>query len=56
MHKSEKLTFGLLTSSLVMLSLMPLLNSNNNTLAMAQEYYGDSSNYYSQYPTEDKKY
>ena len=23
---------------------------------MAQGYYGDSSNYYSQYPTENKKY
>ena len=39
-----------------MLSAMPLFSSNNNTVAMAQEYnkYGDSS--YSQYPTEDKKY
>ncbi len=54
MHKSI-LTFGLLLSSLVMLSAMPLFN-NNNTVAMAQgydNYYGDS---YSQYPTDDKKY
>ena len=43
-------------SSLVMLSAMPLFSSNNNTVAMAQEYdkYGDSS--YSTYPTDDKKY
>ena len=55
MHKSA-LTFGLLMSSLVMLSAMPLFSSNNNTLAMAQGYdtYGDSS--YSTYQTEDKKY
>ena len=44
-----------MASSLVMLSVMPLLN-NNNIAAMAQEYdkYRDSS--YSQYPTDDKKY
>ena len=57
MHKSTILTFVLLASSLVMLSAMPLLNNNNNA-AMAQgyddNYYGD--NYYSQYPTDDKKY
>jgi Collagen triple helix repeat (20 copies) len=56
MHKSTTTTFVLLASSLVMLSVMPLLNQNN-TVAMAQEYdagYGDSS--YSQYPTDDKKY
>ena len=53
MHKSI-LTFGLLGSSLVMLSAMPLFN-NNNTVAMVQGYdnYGDS---YSQNPTDDKKY
>jgi hypothetical protein len=51
MHKSV-LTFGLLMSSLVMLSAVPILNNNN--AAMAQGYYGDSS--YSQYPTDDKKY
>jgi hypothetical protein len=59
MHKSTILTFGLLMSSLVMLSAIPLLNNNNN-VAMAQGYYnnnyGDSSNSYSQYPTDDKKY
>ena len=57
MHKSI-LSFGLLASSLVMLSAMPILNQNNSfsNLVMAQEYdkYGDSS--YSQYPTDDKKY
>jgi hypothetical protein len=51
MYKST-LTLGLLTSSLIMLSVMPLLNNNP---AMAQGYYGDSSSY-SQYPTDDKKY
>ena len=54
MHKSAQVfTFGLLASSLVMLSLMPLFN-NNNTVAMAQGYNGYNS--YSKYPTEDKKY
>jgi hypothetical protein len=57
MHKSAQVfAFGLLASSLVMLSAMPLFN-NNNTVAMAQgyegNYYGDS---YSAYPTDDKKY
>ena len=54
MHKSIRIgfTFGLLTSSLVMLSLMPLFN---NSVAKAQGYnnYEDS---YSKYPTDDKKY
>ena len=36
MHKST-ITFGLLASSLVMLTIMPLLNNNNN-IAMAQGY------------------
>ena len=56
MYKKSVLTFGFLLSSLVMLSAIPLLNNNNNTVATAQEYdkYGDSS--YSQYPTDDKKY
>jgi collagen triple helix repeat protein len=56
MHKSI-FTFGLLMSSLVMLSAVPILNNNNNA-AMAQGYYGydSNSNYYSQYPTDDKKY
>ncbi len=55
MYKKSVFTFGLLASSLVMLSAIPLFN-NNNISAMAQEYdkYGDS--YYSQYPTDDKKY
>jgi hypothetical protein len=50
MHKSI-LTFGLLMSSLVMLSAIPLFNNN---AVMAQGYYDDSS--YSKYPTDDKKY
>jgi hypothetical protein len=59
MYKSQVLTFGLLASSLVMLAVTPLLNNNNSLLntALAQGYdanYGDS--YYSQYPTDDKKY
>jgi hypothetical protein len=57
MYKSA-LTFGLLASSLVMLVLVPFLNQQQNSFSnvMAQEYdkYGDS--YYSQYPTDDKKY
>jgi hypothetical protein len=57
MYKSQVFTFGFLLSSLVMLVLVPFLN-NNSFLSnvMAQEYdkYGDS--YYSQYPTDDKKY
>src|SRR5215208_606361 len=58
MYKSV-FTFGLLMSSLVMLTVMPILNQQQNNLlnpAMAQGYsdYGDS--YYSQYPTNDKKY
>ncbi len=58
MHKSI-FTFGLLASSLVMLVIMPLLNNNNsfsNTVVMAQSYDTYSDSYYSQYPTEDKKY
>ena len=52
--KKSIFTFGLLASSFVMLSTMPILN--NNTVAKAQGYdnYGDSS--YSTYPTEDNKY
>jgi hypothetical protein len=56
--KKSVFTFGLLASSLMMLAVMPLLNNNNfSNIAMAQGYdanYGDS--YYSQYPTDDKKY
>jgi hypothetical protein len=62
MHKSVY-TFGLLASSLVMLTVMPFLDNNNNNnsflnTAVAQgydNYYGDDS-YYSKYPTDDKKY
>ncbi len=58
----KNLYFGFLLSSLVMLVLVPFLNQQQQqnsfplNLAMAQEYdkYGDS--YYSQYPTDDKKY
>jgi hypothetical protein len=53
--KKSVYTFGLLASSLVMLSVMPLFN-NNNTVAMAQEYDKYRDSYYSQYPTDDKKY
>jgi hypothetical protein len=51
--KKSVYTFGLLLSSLVMLSAMPLLN--NNTVAMAQGYYDDKRSY-STYPTDEKKY
>ena len=57
MHKSEKFTFVLLTSSLVILAIVPFLNQNNsfsNVLAQEYDNYGDS--YYSEYPTDDKKY
>ncbi|HET9807824.1 MAG TPA: hypothetical protein VFP49_13040 [Nitrososphaeraceae archaeon] len=40
MHKSVMFTFALLTSSLVMLAAIPLLN--NNSIALAQGYYDDS--------------
>jgi hypothetical protein len=45
-------------SSLVMLAIMPLLNNNNSfsNTAMAQEYDKYRDSYYSQYPTDDKKY
>jgi hypothetical protein len=58
MHKSVVVTFGFLLSSLVMLAVMPLFNNSFSNTAMAQGYdadYGDNS-YYSQYPTDDKKY
>ena len=51
-NNKSVISFGLLLSSLVMLSAIPLFNNNN--AAMAQGYNGDS--YYSQYPTDDKKY
>jgi hypothetical protein len=49
--KKSIFTFGLLASSMVMLAVMPFLNNN---AAMAQGYNTDS--YYSEYPTDDKKY
>ena len=48
-------TFGLLASTLVMLSAIPMLNHNNNPVAMAQGYYDDKRSY-STYPTDEKKY
>jgi hypothetical protein len=55
MHKKSVFIFVLLASSLLLLTVLSLLNQNNR-VAMAQEYdkYADSS--YSQYPTNDKKY
>jgi hypothetical protein len=41
---------------LVMLSTMPLLNNNVSNTAMAQGYNDGYKSYYSQYPTDDKKY
>jgi hypothetical protein len=55
MNKSV-FTFGLLMSSLVILTIMPLFNNNYNTVTMAQEYDKYQDSYYSQYPTDDKKY
>src|ERR671921_1183140 len=58
MFKSGTFTFALLASSLVMLVLVPFLNQQQQNIfsntAMAQGYYENS--YYSQYPTDDKKY
>ncbi|HEX6671910.1 MAG TPA: collagen-like protein [Nitrososphaeraceae archaeon] len=57
--KKSIFTFGLLASSLVMLAVMPLLNNNSFlSSSMAQGYDNDNSrdSYYSQYPTDDKKY
>jgi hypothetical protein len=56
--KKSLFTFGLLASSLVMLAVVPFLNQNNSLLntAMAQEYDKYEDSYYSQYPTDDKKY
>ena len=51
MYKSQLFTFGFLLSSLVMLSAIPIFNNN---AAMAQGYNTDS--YYSEYPSDDKKY
>jgi hypothetical protein len=59
MHKSV-FTFGFLASSLVMLAVVPFLNNSNNSFLLnpvkAQEYDKYSDSYYSQYPTDDKKY
>jgi hypothetical protein len=55
MHKKSIFTFGLLASTLVMLSAIPMLNHNNNPVAMAQGYYDDKRSY-STYPTDEKKY
>jgi hypothetical protein len=56
-NKKSVLSFGFLMSSLVMLSTIPIFNNNNtNTVAMAQEYDKYRDSYYSQYPTDDKKY
>jgi len=52
--KKSVYTFGLLASSLVILAVMPLVN--NNIAAIAQEYDKYRDSYYSQYPTDDKKY
>jgi hypothetical protein len=61
--KKSIFTFGLVTSSLVMLAIVPLLNNNNNHnsffhAAVAQEYgydnYGETN--YSTYPSDNKKY
>jgi Collagen triple helix repeat (20 copies) len=52
--KKSLFTFGLLASSLVMLSVMPLFN-NNAAMAQGYDIYRDNG-YYSQYPTDDKKY
>jgi integrin beta 3 len=52
-------TFGLLASSLVMLSVMPIFSQQQNSLfsnVMAQGYDNYGDRYYSQYPTDDKKY
>lgn len=48
-------TFGLLTSSLIMLSAMPIFNNNHAAKAQGYDIYRENS-YYSQYPTDDKKY
>ena len=52
--KKSLFAFGLLASSLVMLSVMPLLN-NNAAMAQGYDIYRDNG-YYSQYPTDGKKY
>ena len=58
--KKSGLTFGLLMSSLIMLAAIPLLNQQQQqnifSNVMAQEYDKYRDSYYSQYPTDDKKY
>src|SRR5687768_13071298 len=53
-NKKSVLSFGLLMSSLVMLSGIPIFN-NNAAMAQGYDIYRENS-YYSQYPTDDKKY
>jgi hypothetical protein len=53
--KKSVYTFVLLASSLVMLSVMPLFNNNTGAMAQGYDIYRDNG-YYSQYPTDDKKY
>jgi hypothetical protein len=55
---AQVFSFGLLTTSLVMLSVMPILNNNNSILnaAMEQGYDDSYVDSYSTYPTDDKKY
>jgi hypothetical protein len=58
MHKSAFI-FGLLMSSLIMLAAIPILNQQQQNIfsnVMAQEYDQYRDSYYSQYPTDDKKY
>ena len=53
--KKSVYTFVLLAGSLVMLSVMPLFNNNTGAMAQGYDIYRDNG-YYSQYPTDDKKY
>ena len=53
MYKSQLFTFGFLLSSLVMLSAIPIFNNNTEAVAQEMEY---KRYYYSEYPTENKKY
>ncbi len=53
--KKSVYTFVLLASSLVILSAMPLLNNKTGAMAQGYDIYRDNG-YYSQYPTDDKKY
>jgi hypothetical protein len=54
-NNKSVLSFALLLSSLVMLSAIPIFNNNNAAMAQGYDIYRENS-YYSQYPTEDKKY